>query len=76
MTTPHPNMNHQVAKARDYFLGKIAELRRPKTHVQMVQRHGLMKYHYLYEFLAANAPEVADEVRCCVGGDGGFRKDG
>ena len=53
----------QVAKARDYFLAKIAELRRPKTHVQMVQRHGLMKYQYLMEFLAQNAPEVAEEVR-------------
>lgn len=52
-----------MAKARDYFLAKIAELRRPKTHVQMVQRHGLIKYHYLMAFLAQNAPEVAEEVR-------------
>lgn len=55
-----------MAKARDYFLGKIAELRRPKTHVQMVQRHGLMKYQYLMAFLAQNAPEVAEEVGAFV----------
>jgi len=30
---------------------------------QMVQRHSLMKYAYLMEFLYTNAPDVAEEVR-------------
>jgi len=52
-----------VAKARDYFLHRIAELRKPKTHVQMLQRHGLLKYQHLYGFLLGCAPEIAEEVR-------------
>ena len=52
-----------VAKARDYFLHRIAELRKPKTHVQMLQRHGLLKYQHLYTFLVQAAPEVGEEVR-------------
>lgn len=52
-----------VTKARDYFLHKIAELRRPKTHVQMLQRHGLLKYQPLMAFLVEAAPEVAEDVR-------------
>jgi len=52
-----------VAKGRDYFLQRIAELRNPKTHVQMVQQHGLLKYKHLYKFLVNAAPEVAEDVR-------------
>lgn len=52
-----------VANARDYFLHRIAELMKPKTHVQMLQRHGLLKYQHLYGFLLECAPEVAEEVR-------------
>jgi hypothetical protein len=52
-----------VAKARDYLLGRIAELKKPKTHVQMVQRHQLMKYQYLMEFLYQTGTEVGEEVR-------------
>lgn len=31
------------AKARDYLLQKIGELRRPKTNVQIIQKNSLLK---------------------------------
>jgi len=52
-----------VAKAREYMLLKIGELRKPKTNVQMIQKTGLLKYHHLMTFLMESSPEVAMEIR-------------
>ncbi|CAM9642682.1 unnamed protein product [Phaeothamnion confervicola] len=51
------------AKAREYLLHKMSELRKPKTNVQIIQKSALLRYSYLMEFMADNAPEVAEEVR-------------
>ncbi|CAM9962480.1 unnamed protein product [Ascophyllum nodosum] len=50
-------------KARDYLLQKIGELRKPKTNVQIIQKSSLLKYKYLMQFMADNAPDAADEIR-------------
>eukprot|EP00611_Tribonema_gayanum_P019451 TRINITY_DN336_c0_g1_i1.p1 TRINITY_DN336_c0_g1~~TRINITY_DN336_c0_g1_i1.p1 ORF type:complete len:749 (+),score=271.71 TRINITY_DN336_c0_g1_i1:64-2247(+) len=51
------------ARARDYLLSRISELRKPKTNVQIIQKTALLKYKYLVQFLSENAPETAEEVR-------------
>ncbi|CAM9679004.1 unnamed protein product [Ectocarpus sp. 12 AP-2014] len=51
------------AKARDYLLQKIGELRRPKTNVQIIQKNSLLKYKYLMQFMYDNVPEAAEEIR-------------
>lgn len=45
------------------MLLKIGELRKPKTNVQMIQKAGLLKYHYLMQFLMECSPATAQEVR-------------
>jgi hypothetical protein len=51
------------AKAQEYILAKIAELRKPKTNVQIIQKNSLLKYQYLMHFVAECDPEVAEEIR-------------
>ncbi|CAM9364292.1 unnamed protein product [Chrysoparadoxa australica] len=51
------------SKARDYLLLRIAELRKPKTNIQIIQRSSLLKYKYLTQFLSEHAPAMAEEVQ-------------
>ena len=52
-----------MAKAREYLLSRIADLRKPKTNVQVIQKHALLKYKFLMTFLMEQKPDVAGEVR-------------
>jgi len=52
-----------VARTRSYFLQKIAELRRPKTNVRMIQINALLKYSPLADFLLSASVEIYVEVR-------------
>ena len=52
-----------VDRTRAYFLKVMAQLRRPKTHVRMIQSHALLKYEYLVDFLLVASPTVHSEIR-------------
>ena len=52
-----------VDRTRAYFLGVMKQLRKPKTHVRMLQSHALLKYEYLVDFLLVAAPRIHAEVR-------------
>ena len=52
-----------VTRTRTYFLKAIKQLRRPKTHVRMIQSHALLKYEYLVDFLLVAAPTIHSEIR-------------
>ena len=51
-----------VGRTRDYFLAQMALLRQPQTNVRMIQKHGLVKYADLQDFLEDNSPEIATEM--------------
>ena len=51
-----------VGRTRDYFLAQMALLRQPQTNVRMIQKHGLVKYANLQDFLEDNSPEIATEM--------------
>ena len=51
-----------VGRTRDYFLVQMALLRQPQTNVRMIQKHGLVKYADLQDFLEDNSPEIATEM--------------
>jgi len=51
-----------IARTRDYFLSKIAELRKTKTNTRMIQINSLLKYSPLMHFLADAAPTIYNEV--------------
>jgi hypothetical protein len=52
-----------VAKSRLFLLQQFANLKKPKTNVQILQQNVLLRYRYLQQFLSAHAPAVAEEVR-------------
>ena len=52
-----------TSRVRSYFLSKIAETRRPKTNVRMIQQNSLLKYVPLMEFLLEAAPDFYAEVK-------------
>lgn len=52
-----------VDRARAYFLKVMKQLRRPKTHVRMIQSHALLKYEYLVDFLLVSSPTIHSEIR-------------
>jgi len=52
-----------VDRTRAYFLKVMKQLRRPKTHVRMIQSHALLKYEYLVDFLLVASPTVHAEIR-------------
>ena len=52
-----------VSRTRTYFLQTIAELRRPKTNVRMIQINSLLKYAPLADFLAKASPPIYKEIR-------------
>lgn len=52
-----------VDRVRVYFLNVMKELRRPKTHVRMIQTHALLKYEYLVDFLLVASPTIHAEIR-------------
>ena len=52
-----------VDRTRAYFLKVMKQLRRPKTHVRMIQSHALLKYEYLVDFLLVAAPTIHAEIR-------------
>ena len=52
-----------TSHVRSYFLSKIAETRRPKTNVRMIQQNSLLKYVPLMEFLLEAAPDFYAEVK-------------
>jgi vacuolar protein sorting-associated protein 52 len=51
-----------VGRTRDYFLAQMALLRQPQTNVRMIQKHGLVKYANLQDFLEDNSPDIATEM--------------
>jgi hypothetical protein len=51
-----------VARIRDYFLARIAELRKPRTNVRMIQVNSLLKYSPLNSFLYESSPEIYREI--------------
>lgn len=51
-----------VARIREYFLARIAELRKPKTNVRMIQVNSLLKYSPLNSFLYESSPEIYREI--------------
>lgn len=52
-----------VDRTRAYFLKVMKQLRRPKTHVRMIQSHALLKYEYLVDFLLVASPTIHSEIR-------------
>lgn len=52
-----------VDRTRAYFLKVMKQLRRPKTHVRMIQSHALLKYEYLVDFLLVASPVIHAELR-------------
>ena len=52
-----------VERTRTYFLNTMRDLRRPKTHVRMIQTHALLKYEYLVDFLFIASPMIHAEIR-------------
>ncbi len=52
-----------IAKIRDYFATQFANLRKPKTNVQMLQQTALIKYAPLFQFAQKENPLVADDLR-------------
>ena len=52
-----------IDRTRAYFLKVMKQLRRPKTHVRMIQSHALLKYEYLVDFLLVASPVVHAELR-------------
>jgi len=52
-----------VERTRNYFLNVMKQLRRPKTHVRMIQTHALLKYEYLVDFLLVSSPIIHIEIR-------------
>ncbi len=52
-----------VDRTRAYFLKVMKQLRRPKTHVRMIQSHALLKYEYLVDFLLIASPVIHAEIR-------------
>jgi len=52
-----------VDRTRAYFLKVMKQLRRPKTHVRMIQSHALLKYEYLVDFLLVASPTIHAEIR-------------
>lgn len=51
-----------VARVREFLLSKFAQLRRPKTNIQILQQSVLLKFKYFGTFLRKYGPEVYDEV--------------
>mmetsp|Transcript_496 Transcript_496/g.926 ORF Transcript_496/g.926 Transcript_496/m.926 type:complete len:786 (+) Transcript_496:65-2422(+) len=52
-----------ISRTRTYFLDIMKELRRPKTHIRMIQTHALLKYGYLVDFLLVASPTIHGEIR-------------
>ena len=52
-----------VERTRTYFLNVMKQLRKPKTHVRMIQTHALLKYEYLVDFLLVSSPTIHLEIR-------------
>ena len=52
-----------VERTRSYFLNVTKQLRRPKTHIRMIQTHALLKYEYLVDFLLVSSPTIHIELR-------------
>ncbi len=50
-------------KSHAYLLGRIAELQKPNTNVQILQNTSLLRYKYLMEFLAETDERVAEGIR-------------
>ncbi|RHY51290.1 hypothetical protein DYB34_003639 [Aphanomyces astaci] len=50
------------AQIREWLLGRINDLKKPKTNVQMVQQTTLVKMKYVLFFLNDHAPSVASEL--------------
>ena len=52
-----------VEKTREYFINTIAELRKVKTNVRMIQIEKLLKFKQLMKFLDDAAPDIHAEIR-------------
>lgn len=51
-----------VSRIRDYFLQKMALLRKPQTNIRILQSHGILAYADLYDFLLDCSPDIAKEL--------------
>lgn len=51
-----------VAKVREFLLLKVAQLRKPKTNIQILQQSVMLKYKYLPAFLREHGKEVYPEL--------------
>ncbi len=63
--SPHLSTLCAIAsrKSHAYLLGKIAELQKPNTNVQILQNTSLLRYKYLMEFLAKTDEKAAEGIR-------------
>lgn len=52
-----------VRKVRDFMIGLVYSLRKPKTNIQILQQNVLSKYSYMNKFLYFHEPLSAAEVR-------------
>ncbi len=52
-----------VRKLRDFLMGQVYSLRKPKTNIQILQHNVLIKYSYFNKFLFLHAPVYAIEIR-------------
>ena len=52
-----------IVRIRTYFLQTIAQLRRPKTNVRMIQINSLLKYTLLLDFMLDAKVEIYNEIR-------------
>ena len=52
-----------LLQIREFLMGKIASLRKPKTNIQMIQQSVLLKFKPLIVFLKEHGSEILPELR-------------
>lgn len=52
-----------IARAKDFFLANILEMKKGKTNINMIQQNSLAKYAKLFKILLREAPQMGEEVR-------------
>lgn len=52
-----------IARAKDFFLVNILEMKKGKTNINMIQQNSLVKYAKLFKILLREAPQMGEEVR-------------
>ena len=52
-----------IARTKEFFIANIAEMKKGKTNINMIQQNSLVKYAKLFKILLREAPQMGEEVR-------------